>query len=573
MSDNNTGITALYCRLSRDDGTEKESNSIENQKKLLTAYAKDHGFDNIRIYVDDGYTGTNYNRPDVKRLMQDIEDDFVSTLIVKDMSRLGREYLSTGYYTEVVFPEHNVRFIAVNDGVDSANGEDDFIAIRNIINELYAKDISRKCRSSHKIRGESGIPLGQPPYGYKKDPDDKRHWLIDSEAADVVKEIFRLFLEGKGIDTISRIMQDEGHLNCTAYWHEKGVDRGGKKTQPNPYKWKDSTIAKILRRQEYCGDIVNFKTYSKSFKNKKRIDNSPENQKIFRDINEAIIERETFEKVQQLIGKTKRRSPKEENGQKSIFCDLVYCADCGKKLWYHTNTGNKNIHFFSCSNYEKDYRGSCKTRHYIRADALETIVTMELRRLADYLRDDEKRFAELLAQKSNKEILNEQKTIQRELLQATSRLELIPKRLKDLFEKNVDGKVSDDDYKTLSLEYSNESEQLKSKIISCKEKLKNIENSKAEMSTFVQAIRKFMSMQMLTKSLLNELIDRIEVYETEGVGKNRTQRVVIYYRFIGNLDIAEESLTRYTENMRQGVAVEYISCTANETHNIEDTEN
>ncbi|MBQ7670191.1 MAG: recombinase family protein [Clostridia bacterium] len=549
------GITALYCRLSRDDGMDKESNSIENQKKLLTSFAKEHGFGNIRIYVDDGYTGTNFNRPDVQRLFQDIEDGFVSTLIVKDMSRLGREYLQVGYYTEQFFPDHDVRFIAVNDGVDSINEDNDFVPIRNVFNELYAKDISRKCRSAHKTRGKAGEPLGQPPYGYMKDPENKKRWIIDPEAAPIVQEIFKLYLEGDGVDTIARKLQEEGHLNCTAYWHEKGIGRGGKKTQPNPCKWKCSTIDKILNRQEYCGDVINFKTYSKSFKNKRRLENPKENQLVFRDVHEPIIDRTTFEKVQKMIGKTKRRPPKKENGPKSIFCDFVYCADCGKKLWYHTSTTNKDIHFFSCSNYEKDYRGTCKSRHYIRSDALYTIVTMELRRLAEYLKNDEDRFAEILARKSDKDYQTAHKQTAGELTKAMKRLDLIPKLLKQLYENNVIGKVTDEDYRVLSREYDNERKHLNERIILLNEKLKDLDDRRYERDKFVDAIRRFMEMKMLTKNLLSELIERIEVHETEGVGKNRTQRVVIYYRFVGYLEIPEGTMTSFSEDTRQGVSV------------------
>ena len=383
-----TGITALYCRLSRDDGTDKESNSISNQKQMLLSYAKKHGLLNPRVYVDDGYTGTNFNRPDFQRLLEDIELGYVTTVIVKDMSRLGREYLQVGYYTEQYFPDHNIRFIAVNDGVDTVTGVDETTELapfRNVMNEFYARDISRKVRSAHNTRGRAGEPLSQPPYGYKKDPENRKHWIIDSDAAAVVREIFKLYLEGNGTDTIARIMQDEGHLNCTAYWASKGIGRGGKKTQPNDCKWKCSTINGILHRQEYCGDVINFKTSTKSFKNHKRIDNPREDWLIFPDRHEAIIDRATFEKVQQLLATTKPRKPKEINGPKSIFCDLLRCADCGKKLWYHTNTVNRDIHFFSCSNYTGDYRGSCVSRHYIRADAVATVVEMELRRLADYL--------------------------------------------------------------------------------------------------------------------------------------------------------------------------------------------
>ena len=256
------GLTALYCRLSRDDGAEGDSNSVANQKRLLQKYAKENSLGNTRFYVDDGYTGTNFNRPSFQKMIEDVEMGYVTAVIVKDMSRLGRDYLGVGYYTDTFFPEHNIRFIAVNDCVDSDDGENELAPFRNVMNEMYARDISRKVRSAHRIRGNSGEPLGQPPYGYRKDPLNKKHWIIDPEAAQVVRDIFRMCLEGKGNDTIARILQENGILNCTAYWHEKGIGRGGKKTQPNPYRWKNSTIRKILTQQEYCGDVINFKTYS-----------------------------------------------------------------------------------------------------------------------------------------------------------------------------------------------------------------------------------------------------------------------------------------------------------------------
>ena len=256
------GLTALYCRLSRDDGAEGDSNSVANQKRLLQKYAKENSLGNTRFYVDDGYTGTNFNRPSFQKMIEDVEMGYVTAVIVKDMSRLGRDYLGVGYYTDTFFPEHNIRFIAVNDCVDSDDGENELAPFRNVMNEMYARDISRKVRSAHRIRGNSGEPLGQPPYGYRKDPLNKKHWIIDPEAAQVVRDIFRMCLEGKGNDIIARILQENGILNCTAYWHEKGIGRGGKKTQPNPYRWKNSTIRKILTQQEYCGDVINFKTYS-----------------------------------------------------------------------------------------------------------------------------------------------------------------------------------------------------------------------------------------------------------------------------------------------------------------------
>ena len=531
---------------------------------MLSHYAKENHLGNIKVYQDDGYTGTNFNRPGFQQLLEDIEMGYISTVIVKDLSRLGREYLQVGYYTESYFPDHNVRFIAINDNVDCLDGAtdmDDFIPIKNIINELYAKDISRKVRSAHNTRGRAGEPLCQPPYGYMKDPQDKKHWIVDPDAAAVVKEIFRLYLEGNGEDTIARILQDEQHLNCTAYWASKGVNRGGKKTQPNPYKWKSNTVDEILKRQEYCGDVVNFKTHSKSFKNHRRIDNPKEDWLIFENVHEPIIDRESYKKVQKMLGNTKHRAPKEENGPKSIFCDLLYCGDCHKKLWYHTNTVNKDIHYFSCSNYAKDYRGTCPTRHYIRADAVQTVVEMELRRLALYLANDEDHFAELLARKSNEETDAEKKSATAELTKSEMRIEMLPKLLKKLYEDNLSGKTTDDDYNILSREYAEEREQLKKKILRLRSRLREMDNSESEREEFIRAIRKFIQMKTLTKPLLNELIDHIDVYETEGSGKNRTQRVVIYYKFVGYLAVPERmDMPNYIADLREGVAVEYVSC-------------
>lgn len=498
----------------------------------------------------------------------DLFRQYISTVIVKDMSRLGREYLQVGYYTEQYFPEHNIRFIAVNDGVDTTTGVDESTELapfRNVMNEFYARDISRKVRSAHATRGKAGEPLCQPPYGYMKDPQNRKRWIIDPDAAPIVKEIFKLYIDGNGIDTIARIMQEEGHLNCTSYWASKGINRGGKKEQPNPYKWKSTSVYNILKRQEYCGDVLNFKTHSKSFKNHRRIDNPKEDWLIFEDVHDPIIDRNTYNKVQKMLANTKHRAPKEENGPKSIFCDLLYCADCHKKMWYHTNTVNKDIHYFSCSNYVKDYRGTCLTRHYIRADSIATIVEMELRRLADYLVDDTERFAEILAKKSTKEWESEKKAAQGELTKAEMRIEMIPKLLKKLYEDNLSGKTSDDDYSILSQEYSVERDQLKKKILGLRDKLKGMEDRAGEREAFVKAIRKFMSMKTLTAPLLRELIDHIDVYEVEGQGKNKTQRVVIYYKFVGYLEIPNDlSRPTYSADLREGVSVEYITCEAGE---------
>ncbi len=559
MQSNNSGITALYCRLSRDDGNkENESNSIENQKLMLTRYAKEKGFENTRFYVDDGFTGTNFNRPDFKRMMEDVEAGYVSTIIVKDMSRFGRNYVEVGLYTESYFPENNIRFIAITDLVDSADGENEIIPFKNVMNEMYARDISKKVRSAKRIRGNMGEPLSQPPYGYMKDPQNPKRWVVEPEAAKVVKEIFRLYLEGYGQEKIAWHLQDNGIKNCTAYWQERGIGRGGKKVQPNPYKWKSSTIRQILVRQEYCGDVVNFKTYSKSFKNKKRHMSPKEDLKIFKDVHEPIISRDTYEAVQRLVGTCKRRDPLPQNGKKNIFCDFLVCAECGHKLWYHVNTRNKDIHYFSCSNYVKDYRGSCQHRHYVRADAIEQIVSMEIKKLANYLKHNEDELVEVLTMKTEADIQAERKYLNAELQRCTSRQNTVNSLYEKLYEDNALGKVTDAWFLHMSQKYEIEKAELKKKTAKIHEDLEVLNERKKDKDVFVESVRRFIQMDKLTTPLLRELIDHIDVYETEGTGKNKTQRIVIYYRFVGNIEIPsdEENLKM---DMRQGMAVEYLT--------------
>ncbi|MGN0546336.1 MAG: recombinase family protein [Acutalibacteraceae bacterium] len=557
---NEQGFTALYCRLSRDDGTEGDSNSVVNQKKLLQKYAKDNGFQNPRVYVDDGYTGTNFNRPAFQQMIEDIELGYISTIIVKDMSRLGRNYLEVGYYTDNYFPQKNVRFIAINDGVDSADGDNEFAPIKNVINELYARDISRKVRSSYRIRGNSGEPLSKPPYGYIESPDNPKKWIIDPEAAAIVKRIFQMSLEGKGNETIARILHEEKVLVPTSYMIEKGIRQSGRKPA-DPYKWMATTVGRILESQEYCGDVINFKTYSRSFKDKRRLANPKENWVIFKDVHEPIVDRETFELVQKSIKNTKRRAPKPENGEKSIFSDLLYCSDCGHKLWHHVNPRNKDIKFFSCSNYKKDTRGTCDARHYVRADAIEQVVMLELRRLAKFLEYDEEAFADMLAEKTNEELITEKKQVQKELDRAIARNEDVARLYERLYEDNVSGKVTDEWFMQLSHKYESERLELKTKIQQYREQLSNLGTMQKGKEQFISAVRKFMQMETLTAPLLKELIDKIVVYETQGTGKHRTQRIVIYYRFVGYLEIplTESEWEYYQANTRQGVAVEYIS--------------
>ena len=553
---NQVGITALYCRLSRDDGMEGDSNSVANQKKLLAKYCKENGFDNIKYYVDDGYTGTNFNRPDFQKLLDDIDMGYISTIIVKDMSRLGRDYLQVGYYTDNYFPDRNIRFIAINDCVDSADGENELAPFRNVMNEMYARDISRKVRSSHRLRGNAGEPLSQPPYGYMKAPDNPKKWIIDEDAAKVVRQIYAWCLEGKGNETISRLLQESETLVPMAYWQSKGLNRGGKKTQPNPYKWCKTTVAKILSLREYTGDLVNFKTYSKSFKNKTRLRNDEENTVVFKDKHEPIIDRDTWERVQKLVAKTKRRAPKMENGEKNMFCGLLYCADCGSPLWFNVNHPNKAIQYFNCSNYRSN-RGTCPTTHYIRADSLEQIVLCELRRLAEYLTHDEEAFADLLEQKTNKDLMRERKTTESALQVAIARNNEVSRLYERIYEDNVNGKITDERFMQLSHKYDTEQSDLKKQILALRERLSELDGMKTSKDNFIKAVRRFMEMQTLTPAMLHELIDKIEVHHITGTGKSRVQQIVIHYRFVGCVEIPDAPQAKHTLDTRQGVSVTY----------------
>ena len=555
MQSDNFGITAIYCRLSRDDGTDSESNSIGNQKKLLSQKAKELKLTNTKYYVDDGYTGTNFNRPGFQAMLEDIEMGYVTTVMVKDLSRLGRDYVSVGHYTDNFFPEHNIRFIAVNDLVDSNDGDNEIAPFKNIMNEMYARDISRKVRCSHRIRGNLGEPLSQPPYGYMKDPQNKKKWVVDPEAAEVVKSIFLMCIEGKGNETIARILQEKKVLVPMAYWQSKGLNKGGKKTQPDPYKWCKSTVQKILAQQEYCGDVINFKTYSKNFKNKKRLLNPEENWKIFKNVHEPIIERDTFETVQKMNAKAKRRAPNPKYAEKNMFCGLLYCADCGSPLWFNVNHPNTDIKYFMCSNY-KGRRGTCEGTHYVRADSLEQIVMLELRNLASFLIEDEETFAEILEVKTNKIIMEQRKFLEGSIDKATARTKEVAIMYEKLFEKHINGVVKEESFMQLSQKYETERDELKVKIKKYEEELSEMENLRISKEQFTMAIRKFMQMETLTPALLKELIEKIEVHSIEGKGKNKTQRIVIHYRFVGVIEnpTKEENIVL---EARQGVAVEY----------------
>jgi len=436
-------ITALYERLSRDDEAAGDSNSIVNQKMLLESYAAQRGFTNCVHYTDDGWSGGNFERPDWKRLIADIEAGKVGCVIAKDMSRIGHDYLQTGFYTEVLFREKGVRFIAIGNSVDSADrSSGEFVPFLNIVNEWFLRDCSRKQCAAYQARGHAGKPTtNHAIYGYRKDPEDKHHWLIDEDAAAVVRRIYQMALDGYGLAETAAALERDGVFNPTYYWRSKGTSRGGSKSTVEPTKWGHTTIKKILTLQEYCGDVINFKSYSKSYKMKKRIENPEENRAIFLNVHEAIIDRPTWEKVQSMKKGTRRRRPTVTQ-ESSVFSGVLKCPECGGNLNFHFNQGNHDIKFFSCQNHNSGLR-KCSKTHYIRLEFLERVVLYEVNRLACFANEYEDDFIKAMMGRSAKVTENERARKQRELDGLLARDKELDGLFERLYEDNVSQKISD----------------------------------------------------------------------------------------------------------------------------------
>ena len=554
-------ITAIYCRLSRDDDLAGDSNSIIHQKDMLTRYARERNFPNVSVYSDDGWSGTNFERPDWKRLISDIEAGKVGIVLVKDLSRVGRDYLRVGFYTEVTFPQNGVRFIAVNNGVDSANqSENDFAPFLNIMNEWYARDISKKRRISNKIKGNAGEPMGQPPYGYIKDPNDPKHWIVDDEAAQVVRRVYSMTLEGFGTEQIAAQLEKDDVLTPRAYWLTKGIKRPGKGKQQPPTKWNSSTITKILSLQEYCGDILNFKTYSKSYKNKKRIDNDRENWVVFQDVHEAIIERAVYEQVQQKRGKIRKR--RTNNGEHNMFSGLLVCADCGSNLHFHFNQGNPEIKYFNCSNY-KGNRGTCTSTHYVRVDFLEEVVLGEIRRLTKFASLYEDEFVKAVIGHSQQAEQTDRKLKEKELKTLLARDEELDGLFERIYEDNVSGKLSDDRFAKMSRRYEDEQKELSEKIKKLRSEIEKQSSRSMTTDMFIGLVRKYTRARKLTPRMLNELIEKIEVFNAEKIDGVWEQRLRIHYNCVGTIEIPTVlplPIPEVSVNTRKGVVVNYAPC-------------
>ena len=550
-------ITILYCRLSNEDSQDGESNSIQNQRELLTKYARDHGYTNLKILVDDGYTGTNFNRPGVQEGFELVKQGLVGCWLCKDLSRFGRDYLTVGQYTDIIFPSYDVRFIAVNDGVDSQRGDGEgFAAVRNLFNEWYPRDTSKKVRISLHQRGTSGKHLGKPPYGYRCDPNDKDKWILDEEAALVVKRIFDLCIDGKGPEQISRILERDQVLTTKALY----ASRKGKPLPKNPYGWKDQSIVGILERQEYTGCTCNFKTYSKSYKNKKRIHNDPENWVVFQDVHEPIIERAVFEQVQQKRGKMRKR--RTSNGEHNMFSGLLVCADCGCNLHFHFNQGNPEIKYFNCSNY-KGNRGTCQSTHYIRVDFLEEVVLGEIRRLTKFASLYEDDFLKAVIGHSQQVDEADRKLKEKELKALLARDEELDGLFERIYEDNVSGKISDERFSRMSRRYEDEQKELTEKIKQLRSEIEKQSSRTMTTDMFISLVRKYTRAKKLTPRMLNELVEKIEVFNAEKVNGVWEQRLRIHYNCVGTIEIPSAlplPTPDVSVNTRKGVVVNYAPC-------------
>ena len=555
---NQQPITALYPRLSHEDELQGESNSISNQKRILETYAKQNGFSNLRWYTDDGYSGANFQRPGFQAMLADIEAGKVGTVIVKDLSRLGRNYIEVGKLTEEFFPLHDIRLVAVSDGVDSDEGEDDFTPFKNIMNEYYAKDISKKRRIVNKMKGNAGVPLSPPPYGYIKNPDDPRFWVVEPEAAEVVRRIYRMALEGYGLAEIAARLAADGVVNPTYYWRSRGTSRGGSKSTVEPTKWGHTTVKKILTLQEYCGDVINFKSYSKSYKMKKRIENPEENRAIFLNVHEAIIDRQTWEKVQALQKGTRRKKPTVTQ-EPSVFSGLLKCPECGGNLNFHFNQNNHDIKFFSCQNHNSGYR-KCSKTHYIRLDFLEQVVLYEVKRLACFASEYENDFIKAMIGRSAKVAENTALRKQRELDALTARDRELDMLFERLYEDNVAGKIDDARFAKMSKRYEQEQGENAKKIKALRLELKKDEDKRMDIDEFLETVRRYTDATTITKRMVAELIDHIEVYHAEKQDGITNQRVVIHYNCIGAFDVPDRRKIPEADiimETRKGVALSY----------------
>ena len=531
-------ITALYPRLSHEDELQGESNSISNQKRILESYAKQNGFANIRWYTDDGYSGANFQRPGFQAMLADIEAGIVGTVIVKDMSRLGRNYLQVGMYTDMIFPQKGVRFIAINDGVDSAQGENDFAPLRNIFNEWMVRDTSKKIKAVFRSKGMSGKPItSQPVYGYLKGEDG--HFIIDEEAAPVVRQIYSLCLAGNGPTKIARMLTEQGiPTPGTLEYRRTGSTR---RYYPDyPCKWATNTVCHILERKEYIGHTVNFKTEKVSYKVKSSVDNPEEKQVVFENTHEPILDTETWERVQELRKQRKRPNRQDEVG---LFSGILFCADCGSVMYQQRyQTEKRKQDCYICGSYKKRTK-EC-TAHFIRTDLLIAGVTENLRKVTNYAAKHETRFMKLLIEQNEDGGKRRDAAKRKELDAAEKRIAELSNIFKRLYEDSVSGRISDERFMELSADYEAEQKKLKERAAELQKELAKTREATANAEKFMNVIRKHTAFEELTPTLLREFVEKIVVHEATGAdgrmhGNLRRQEIEIYYSFVGKVDLPE----------------------------------
>lgn len=540
MSKNNEKITALYCRLSQEDALQGDSNSIQNQRDILQRYAQDMGFSNPVCYIDDGYSGTSFQRPGFQRMLSDIEAGKVSTVITKDLSRLGRNYLEAGRYIEMVFPEYGVRYIAINDQVDTDNVEsNDLMPFRNVFNEWYARDTSKKIRAvvqSKYAKGERYC--ANAPYGYTFEKETKT-LKINPDTAPIVKQIYVWCMEGYGPTQIARLLTEKGVLTPTAYDYQSTGVLKNKSAIEAPTTWVTETVKGILSYREYMGDTVLGKTRSKSYKDKKTIDLPPEEWKIFENTHEPVIDRETWETVQKLRSATKRRNC--STGEKDKFAGLVVCADCGKKMYNcRAKSLTKIQESFVCGNYRRKTK-SC-TAHFIRTVILEELVLESVRQVLACANGHKDFFREYILQKGEQEQQATVREQKRELEKAKRRISELDVLFQKLFEGNAVGRISDERFSTLSAGYEEEQAALKAKVQTLSQEVQLANEKALGTERFLHIAEKYMDLQELTPTILRELIEKIEVSEPVKVnGKKRIQKIRIFYNFIGEISLPDNA--------------------------------
>ncbi len=531
-------ITALYCRLSQEDDRAGESLSIENQKAMLLQYAREHHFPNPTFFVDDGVSGVTYDRPGFQAMLAEIEAGRVAVAITKDLSRLGRNSALTGLYTNFTFPQNGVRFIAINDNYDTIDPnrvDNDFAGIKNWFNEFYARDTSRKIRAVQKAKGERGVPLTtNVPYGYVKDPENPRRWVVDPVAADVVKRIFSMCMEGRGPMQIANQLKTDKVLTPSAYRALQGIKTPNKKPE-DPCDWHSSTVVAILERREYTGCTVNFKTYTNSIWDKKQRDNPLEKQAIFPNTHEAIIEEAVFEKVQQV---RQQRHRKTRTGRSSIFSGLVYCADCGEKLYYgSTNNYRTEGAFFDCSLHWK-HKDKCGT-HYIREAVLSRLVLKHIQAVTGYILRHEAHFRTVMEEQLRLES-GEQIRIRRKRLERNeNRIAELKHLFIKIYEDNASGRLSDERFDMLSLTYETEQKQLEGECVTLRQEIEVQERQNENIEKFIQAAHKYVGINELDGYALRELVSAIYVDAPDKSSGKRVQHIHIKYDGLGFIPLNE----------------------------------